>query len=263
MNELYLSTLASLVAGLATVLGFIPLFFIRNLSRRSECICLSFSAGVMLAASFFSLLDPAFEQAYQLYGKNYGANLLVLLGFSVGILFLALVDKYVTTHSLDLFKSPEGDNRRDKPPSFYANLWVFILAIMVHNFPEGMAVGVGFSTGDVKIGLPISIGIALQNIPEGLVVAVACLAMGYSKKMAFLICLISGLVEPVGGVLGFGLVYLSESFLPLGLSFAAGAMLFAIIHKMMFEIHEYKMQGVATLSCMIGLIVMSLLDVAF
>ena len=255
-----MGTLASLVAGLATVIGFVPLLFIKTLSRRSECICLSFSAGVMLAASFFSLLNPSFAEAYRIYGSNYQASLLVLMGFVFGVGFIWFVDRYVSAHSLDLFKpAKEGD----KPPSFYANLWVFILAIMVHNFPEGMAVGVGFSTGDFDLGMPISFGIGLQNIPEGLVVAVACLSMGHSRLKAFIICLISGLVEPIGGFCGVLLVYLSESFLPLGLSFAAGAMLFAIIHKMMFEIHEYKMQDLATFSCMIGLITMTLLDVAF
>lgn len=259
MNHVYMATLASLAAGLATVLGFVPLLFIKKLSRRSECICLSFSAGVMLAASFFSLLNPAFIEASRIYGSNFSASLLVLLGFIVGVVFIWLIDQYVSVHSTDFFKVPEDGS---KPPSFYANLWIFILAIMVHNFPEGMAVGVGFSTGDYELGLPISSGIALQNIPEGLVVAVACLAMGHSKLKAFIVCLISGLVEPVGGFFGVLLVYLSESFLPLGLSFAAGAMLFAIIHKMMFEIHEYKMQNIATFACMVGLITMTLLDVA-
>lgn len=255
-----MGTLASLVAGLTTVIGFVPLFFIKKLSRRSECFCLSFSAGVMLAASFFSLLNPSFEEAYRIYGSNYLASLLVLLGFVVGVGFIWLVDRYVSCHSLDLFNPPKSGK---KQASFYANLWVFILAIMVHNFPEGMAVGVGFSTGDCDLGLPICMGIALQNIPEGLVVAVACLAMGYSRRKAFLVCLMSGLVEPIGGFFGVLLVYLSGAFLPLGLSFAAGAMLFAIIHKMMFEIHGYKLQNVATFSCMIGLIVMTLLDAAF
>ena len=128
---------------------------------------------------------------------------------------------------------------------------------------ELRSVGVGFSKGNPDLGLPISIGIALQNIPEGLVVAVACLAMGYSRKKAFLVCLISGLVEPVGGFFGVLLVSLFPSLLPLGLSFAAGAMLFAILHKMMFEIHNYKMQNVATFSCVTGLMVMTILDRIF
>ena len=142
-------------------------------------------------------------------------------------------------------------------------MWVFILAIIIHNFPEGMAVGVGFSTGDFNLGLPIGIAIGLQNIPEGLVVAVACMAMGYSKRRAFLICLISGAVGLVGGFFGVLLVVFSQNLLPAGLSFAAGAMIFAIIDKMMFEIQNYKLQNVASLSCIAGLIVMTILDRVF
>ena len=260
MTNLYIGTLASLLAGLTTVLGFLPLLFIRKLSRRSECFCLSFAAGVMLAASFFSLLNPAFSEAYEYYGSHSISSALVLLGFAIGIGFIWLVDKYVSVHGLELFKAPQNGT---KPPSFYKNLWIFILAIMVHNFPEGMAVGVGFSTGDFELGRPILFGIGLQNIPEGLVVAVAVLAMGYSRGKAFLVCLLSALVEPVGGFFGVLLVWMSGAFLPLGLSFAAGAMLFAIVHKMMFGIHEYKMQNLATFSCMLGVIVMTTLDVVF
>ena len=260
MTNLYVGTLASFLAGLTTVLGFLPLLFIKKLSRRSECICLSFAAGVMLAASFFSLLNPAFSEAYRYYGSHSLATTVVLSGFAIGVGFIWFIDRYVSMSGLEIFKAPENGT---KPPSFYKNLWIFILAIMVHNFPEGMAVGVGFSTGDFELGMPISFGIGLQNIPEGLVVSVAVLAMGYSRWKAFLVCLLSALVEPVGGFFGVLLVWFSGGFLPLGLSFAAGAMLFAIIHKMMFEIHEYKMQNIATFSCMIGVIVMTTLDVVF
>ena len=260
MDNIYTASLAALFAGLATVLGFIPLLFISKLSKRSECICLSFAAGVMIAASFFSLLNPSFDEAAKLFPSSFIASSVVLFGFALGVAFIWVIDRYVTINSIEIFKD---SGAKGKESSFLANLWIFVLAIMIHNFPEGMAVGVGFSTGDPDLGLPIGIGIALQNIPEGLVVAVACLAMGYSKTRAFLICLISGLVEPVGGFFGILLVSISQSLLPIGLSFAAGAMLFAIIHKMMFEIHNYKMQNVATLSCIIGLIVMTILDRIF
>ena len=107
----------------------------------------------------------------------------MLTGFLFGVVFIGIVDRYLSSNSLELFKSAESSEV--KSSTFLANMWVFILAIIIHNFPEGMAVGVGFSTGDFNLGLPIGIAIGQQNIPEGLVVAVACMAMGYSKRRAF------------------------------------------------------------------------------
>ena len=261
MSHIYIATLAALIAGLTTILGFFPLLFVKKLSKRSECICLSFAAGIMLAASFFSLLNPSFEEASKLFSSNFIASFIVLLGFVLGVVFIGIVDRYLSSSDLEIFKKSEIDGKKNS--SFIANMWVFVLAIIIHNFPEGMAVGVGFSTGDFELGIPIAIAIGLQNVPEGLVVSVACLAMGYSRKTAFLICLISGTVGLVGGFFGVLLVAFSKSLLPMGLSFAAGAMLFAIIDKMMFEIQNYKMQNVASLSCITGLILMTILDRIF
>ncbi|MDX1782162.1 MAG: ZIP family metal transporter, partial [Thalassovita sp.] len=130
-----------------------------------------------------------------------------------------------------------------------------------HNFPEGMAVGIGFGGGDMANGMTLATGIGLQNAPEGLAVAVALLGQGYGRGSAFAIALATGLIEPVGGVIGVSLVHLSAYVLPLGLSFAAGAMIYIISHEIIPETHRNRHQDEATTGLLAGMILMMLLDV--
>ncbi len=140
-------------------------------------------------------------------------------------------------------------------------VWLFILAITIHNFPEGLAVGVGFGHGNPAQGLPLAIGIGLQNAPEGLAVAVALMGVGHSQWLAFRIAALTGLIEPVGGFLGGAIVSLSEMLLPWGLAFAAGAMLYVISHEIIPETHRRGFENHATAGLAIGLVTMLFLDV--
>ncbi len=196
-NPLVVGFLGSLFAGLATLFGFIPLFFISEINKKTESLGIGFSAGVMLAASFFSLLIPACEQATSCFAWRTTAVMVVVLGFALGILFIWWVDFKLTSDPLKFFEGGSKQNSR----SFVHSLWLFIIAITIHNFPEGMAVGLALGKGDLSLGMPIAIGISLQNMPEGLVVALSVLALGHSRWRAFIITLMSGLMEPVGGAL--------------------------------------------------------------
>ena len=140
-------------------------------------------------------------------------------------------------------------------------VWLFIIAITIHNFPEGLAVGVGFGSGGMEGGLPLVVGIGLQNAPEGLAVAVSLLGEGYPKLRAWSIAALTGMVEPIGGLLGAGIITLSEPLLPWGLAFAAGAMLYVISHEIIPETHRSGHQNRATLGLAVGLVLMLFLDV--
>ena len=246
-----LGLVASLAAGLATGVGALPVLFTRNISQRVQDIMMGFGAGVMLAATSFSLIVPAIEAS----DNGVEGAMIVAAGMALGGAFLFLVDKY-SPHE-HFIKGPEGSN-----PGNIKRIWLFIIAITVHNFPEGLAVGVGFGGGDVANGLTLAIGIGLQNMPEGLVVALALLTESYTVKEALLIALLTGLVEPVGGVLGAGLVTLAAPLLPWGLAFAAGAMLFVISDEIIPESHRKGFEKEATFGVMLGFIIMMVMDVA-
>ncbi len=146
------------------------------------------------------------------------------------------------------------------PSSKMKRIWLFIIAITIHNFPEGLAVGVGFGSGDVGAGTSLAIGIGLQNMPEGLAVALPLLGLGYNKWKAVGIATATGLVEPIGGLLGVGMVTAFQPILPLGLAFAAGAMLFVISDEIIPETHSKGKSRTATFGVMIGFIIMMAMD---
>ncbi|MFQ5428454.1 MAG: ZIP family metal transporter [Thermodesulfobacteriota bacterium] len=250
----YMGCLASLCTGLATGLGAIPVLFTRTISRRAEDVMMGFGAGVMLAATSFSLIVPAIEAAATDGAGKPGAALIVAGGIFIGALFLYLSDRY-SPHE-HFISGPEGAD-----PGNLKRIWLFIIAITLHNFPEGLAVGVGFGGGNVSNGLALAVGIGLQNIPEGLVVALALIGVRYSRQQAILIALLTGLVEPVGGAIGAGVVTLARPLLPWGLAFAAGAMLFVISDEIIPESHRKGFQKEATFGVLIGFVVMMLLDV--
>jgi len=155
------------------------------------------------------------------------------------------------------FKGHEGIEIRS-----LKRVWLFIFAIAIHNFPEGLAVGVGFGGGDIINGITLATGIGLQNMPEGLVVALALIAHRYSLKKSFLIALATGLVEPIGGLLGAGIISFSQPLLPWGLAFAAGAMLFVISNEIIPESHRKGFANEATFGLMVGFVIMLFLEVA-
>ena len=241
---------ASLLAGLCTGLGALPVLLTRNITQRTQDIMMGFGAGVMLAATSFSLIIPAVEAG----GGGWSGAFTVAGGMLLGGLFLFFSDRY-SPHE-HFIKGPEGaDAGRLK------RIWLFIIAITLHNFPEGLAVGVGFGGGDVHNGMALAVGIGLQNMPEGLVVALALLTLRYSMAQALWVSLLTGLVEPVGGLLGAGVVSVAMPVLPWGLAFAAGAMLFVVSDEIIPESHRKGFEKEATFGVMAGFVVMMLLDV--
>ncbi len=242
--------IASFLAGAATFLGAIPLIFIKNISQKLQDVMMGFGAGVMLAATSFSLIIPAIDAG----GNDVGAATIIVVGMMLGGLFLFFTDKY-SPHE-HFIKGHEGTDIKN-----LKRIWLFIIAITLHNFPEGLAVGVGFGGGDIRNGTSLAIGIGLQNIPEGLVVAIALLCEKYSLGKALWISLLTGMVEPLGGLLGVGIVTISKPFLPWGLAFAAGAMLFVISDEIIPESHRKGFEKEATFGVMIGFVVMMFLDV--
>ena len=251
---IWVGFLASLFAGLGTGVGALGVFLVRRLSERLEDGLLSFAAGIMLAASFLSLLLPGLEVAAEQYEHAVSAVAVVAAGFLAGAVALSLVHRFAPHEHFQL--------GREGPESSTLNrLWLFVIAITLHNFPEGMAVGVGFAGGDLENGRSLAAGILLQNIPEGLAVATSLLVIGYGRAQAFFIAFLTGLVEPVGGLFGSSMVSLAEPLMPWTLGFAAGAMVFIISDEVIPETHRGDYKTLATFSLMLGVVVMLVLDV--
>ncbi len=246
MNLILIGSLASLIAGLATGVGALLVFFVRRVSDRFLDSSLGFAAGVMLAATCFSLLVPAIE---------IGGIWKTVIGMILGTVFLIYTERFVPhLHRVTGIKGSSTQLNK---------MWLFILAITIHNFPEGMAVGVSFGGGDIKAGTTLAIGMGLQNMPEGLAVALALLREKSTRWKAFLIGLLTGLVEPVGGFLGIFAVSTGKFLLPYGLAFAAGAMLFVISEEIIPETHSRGNDREATIGVIIGFIIMMVLDTMF
>ncbi|ASF47996.1 ZIP family metal transporter [Methylovulum psychrotolerans] len=242
--------LASVLAGLATGVGALPALFFKNISKNVFNSMLGAAAGVMLAATAFSLLVP---------GMNYG-NLIwpgrgiyvVSIGMLIGAMFLHFADRQLPHVHFDSMPDTQLDS--------FNKVWLFIIAITIHNFPEGMSVGVSFGSGELNNGVVLAVAIALQNIPEGLAVALPLVGLGYKPWRAVAIATLTGLVEPVGGLLGITMVTVFSSILPIAMGFAAGAMLFVISEEIIPETHANGRSRYATFALMIGFIVMMILD---
>ena len=242
--------LASFLAGLATGAGALPALFFKDVPDKLLSTLLGGAAGIMLAATSFSLIVPGIEHGNLLW-PGYGVYV-VAFGILFGTFCLDLVDRLMPHEHFIL--GHEGPSSRMK------RIWLFIIAITIHNFPEGLAVGVGFGSGDMAAGTSLAIGIGLQNMPEGLAVALPLLGLGYSRLKAIGIATLTGLVEPVGGVLGVGAVSIFHPVLPLGMAFAAGAMLFVISDEIIPETHAKGRSRLATFGIIIGFVIMMTLD---
>lgn len=254
LSPIALGLLGSLVTGLMTALGALPALFGKVPGQGSRDMSLGFAAGVMLSASFFSLIIPALEAAEVRYGEGVIPPLIAVIGILAGMAAIAVLNEALPHQHFNTGREgPQGAALR--------KTWLFIIAITIHNFPEGLAVGVGFGAHGLSGGMPLAIGIGLQNLPEGLAVAVALISEGYGRLRAWSIAALTGLVEPMGGVIGAALIAFSEPFLPWGLAFAAGAMLYVISHEIIPETHRRGHQKKATLGLSIGLVLMLFLDV--
>ncbi|WP_205480777.1 ZIP family metal transporter [Sphingomonas arenae] len=251
-------TLASFLAGQATTLGALPVFFMRGMSVRTQNAFLGFAAGVMLAASFFSLIIPGLRAAGDLHdGSKVIAALIVGTAILLGAGTLHLLNR-VAPHE-HFISGPMAGAERSK----LSRIWLFVIAISLHNFPEGLAVGVSFGSPDQTAGFATATGIGLQNIPEGLAVALSLAAVGYGRFFSFVVAVLTGLIEPLGGFLGISAVTASSELLPWGLGFAGGAMIWVVSSEIIPETHRDRQEGVATGALMVGLAVMMSLDWIF
>jgi len=239
-----------ILSGLATGVGAIPAIFFKEISNNIFNGLLGAAAGIMLAATAFSLLVPGIEFGNELWPDK--GLWVVAAGMFVGALFLHFADRKLPHIHFD-------DNLNKQADSLQ-KLSLFIIAITIHNFPEGLSVGVSFGTGNMHNGLVLAIAVALQNIPEGLAVALPLVALGYNKWKSVGIATLTGLVEPIGGLLGITMVSIFSSILPFAMGFAAGAMLFVISEEIIPETHSNGRSRYATFALMIGFILMMALD---
>jgi ZIP family zinc transporter len=232
-NSIWVAVLAGIVVGLATGIGALPIFFVRNIPKMVLDALLGAAAGIMLAVTAFNLIIPGIEKA----GGGINGVSTVIIGMLSGGVFLDLVDKFFPNTNLLANSIPDTESIIDLTATDIGlhKAWIFTIAISVHNISEGLAVGVGFGDGDIYNGLSLAIGIGLQNIPEGLAVTLPLLRGGVAKWKVFLVALVTGLVEPLTSLIGIGIVSIFQSVLPFMLAFSAGAMLFVIAHEIMPE----------------------------
>lgn len=242
--------LTAIGVGGATMVGALIGFAFKKVSHKFSDIILAFAAGVMLAAAILGLILPALE-----YGGKL-APLTAVIGIFCGAAFLNFVDK-LTPH---LHKLAGADIEAHSGNSNIDKVFLFVLAIAIHNLPEGIAAGVGFGSGNTSGALIIAGGIALQNIPEGMVVIAPLLAAGVSPQKTLVIAIGTGMIEIVGTLLGYWAVSIATVILPFALSFAGGTMLYIISDEMIPETHAHGSENGATYALLIGFCIMLVSD---
>ncbi len=261
-NPIVQALLATTFTWGVTALGASLVFFGREPSRKVLDFSLAFAGGVMIAASYWSLLAPAIEMSE---GKAIPAWVPAAVGFLAGGVFLRLLDRLLPHLHLN-FPMDEAEGIKTS----WHRSTLLVLAISLHNFPEGLAVGVAF--GAAAAGLPsatitsaiaLAVGIGIQNFPEGFAVSMPLRREGVSRFKSFMAGQASALVEPVAGVLGAALVLVAREFLPYALAFAAGAMIFVVVEEVIPEAERNGNTDISTMAAMIGFTVMMVLDVAF
>ena len=244
---------AGLIGFSATALGAIPILFIKSLPTKLEDSMLGFAAGMMLAASAFSLIIPGIEAGNAIFDNKFLAAGLVVVGIGLGVFLMLGLDQFTPHEHHQTGPCGAGYERCGK-------VMLFVMAIALHNLPEGMAMGVSMSAGDLSVGIPLSMAIAIQDIPEGLAVAMSLRSAGIKPKLALLIAIASGLLEPIGALLGVSIASGMEWAYPVGLGLSAGAMLFVVSHEVIPETHRNGHQTTATIGLMIGFSLMMILD---
>ena len=239
----------------ATALGAIAAISLRKITIRTQDVMLGFAAGMMLAASSFSLILPGIDAAREISGNRLIAACTVVIGLGLGVALMVGLERFVPHEHLK-------SGRKGPDTERFNRVWLFVLAITLHNLPEGMAIGVSFAHGDLTVGMPLTTAIAIQDIPEGLAVALALRVTGVSTLRAALIAIASGLMEPLGAVVGLGISNAFALGYPIALGLAAGAMIFVVSHEVIPETHRNGHEMPATLGLMIGFGVMMFLDTA-
>ena len=242
--------LTALGVGGATVFGSLLGFLFKDISHKFSDIVLSFAAGVMMAAAVLGLVLPSLD-----YGGKFGL-IITIAGIFVGALSLNLIDK-LTPH-LHKLVGPDIESHNNHSLN---KVLLFVMAIAIHNLPEGIAAGVGFGSGNSSQALMIAGGIALQNIPEGMVIIGPMLAAGVSPKKTFLCAMATGLIEVVGTLIGYLAVSVASAILPFALAFAGGTMLYVVSDEMIPETHAHGNERGATYALLVGFCVMLITDV--
>ncbi|MBE6754481.1 MAG: ZIP family metal transporter [Ruminococcaceae bacterium] len=241
--------LTALGVGGATLIGAIIGFVVGKVSHRISDIILGFAAGVMLSAAVMGLIIPSMES---------GSVVVTVVGIFCGAVVLNLIDKLMPhLHNL----SGGGEEKHPASAEKLNKILLFVLAIAIHNFPEGIAAGVGFGSGNTADALTIAGGIALQNIPEGMVIIAPMLAAGISRRRTLLIASATGAIEVVGTLIGYFVVNISAAVLPFALAFAGGTMLYIISDEMIPETHAHGSQRGATYAILTGFCLMLVMDV--
>ncbi len=262
-NQVLMALMATLCTWLVTALGAATVVFFKTPNPRVLNFTLGFASGVMIAASFWSLLQPAIERAEAAGGAP--AYLVATAGFLLGAAFMWASDRIVTRAAAG------ADGSRQRPDGRLTRIVLLIGSITLHNIPEGLAVGVAFgalgdngSSPEALMGaITIAVGIGLQNFPEGAAVSLPLRREGYSRRRSFMAGQASGIVEPIAGVLGALLVVYVEAILPYALSFAAGAMILVAVHELIPECQRNQSDRpyTATMGIVSGFALMMLLDV--
>ena len=243
--------LTALGVGGATVIGALLGVIFKNLTQKYSKIFLSFAGGIMLSATVFGLIVPSLED-----GGDWGL-LVTVLGIFAGAVCLNLIDK-LTPHLHKMI----GTDIEEHKSSSLNKILLFVIAIAIHNLPEGIAAGVGFGNPeDQSAGILIAIGIALQNIPEGMVIIAPMISAGVSKKKAFGIAALTGLIEVVGTFIGYFAVRAAEVILPFALAFAGGTMLYVVSDEMIPETHADGNNRGVTFALLVGFCFMLAMDV--
>lgn len=243
------------LCALGTALGAVPVLVIRSMPVALADTLLGFGAGVMLAATAFSLIIPGLDAAQAIGLGKWGAGGLISFGLLSGAFCLYLVDLKVSG------ASPQALVDSAQQPVIAARIWVFVIAIIAHNIPEGMAIGVS-AGGGMPDADSLAMGIALQDVPEGLVIALVLAGAGMARFKAFLIGAASGLVEPLAALLCAWLVSVAEFLLPLGLACAAGAMLLVVTQEIIPESRSNGHHRLASLGLCVGFCLMMVMDTA-
>jgi len=251
-----LGLVASLMASLGTAVGALPVLGLPRVSQRLQDVLQSFAAGIMLAAAALSLILPGLASATTQLGTPVAGALVICAGVLLGSGGIFLVHRHAPHEHF--LRGPEGPATRR-----LRRTWLFVIAITLHNFPEGLAVGVGFGGGDAGNGAALAIAIFLQNIPEGFIVALGLVAAGYPRGYAVLVACATGFVETAGGLAGAAAVSLARVALPWAMGIAAGAMLFVISHEIVPETHRNGYEDEATFGLIGGFLLMVLMNAVF
>ncbi|QCB46300.1 ZIP family metal transporter [Hydrogenophaga sp. PAMC20947] len=269
---------ASLLAALATAVGALPVFLVQRVSKRQESALMAFSAGVMLSAAIFALLLPSLEAGRAMLANTgavqTGSAGLTALGLLLGMGLMLAIDKAMPHEHPVLPPAAQGHATQWAAAGDLGQTqraWMMVLAILIHNVPEGLAVGAAYSGTALgagadgaaqAAGASVALAIGLQNMPEGLIVAMALRSLGKGAALSWGVAALSGLAEPLGAILGLWALGSMPAFYPVGLAVAAGAMIFVVSHEIIPETHRNGFEGLASAMLMAGFVFMLMLDAA-